>query len=108
MGLVIEHAVVPGVRNADAVHGEEARGARVQLPGAGLDVVLRVVLDVDVHRRRKLQDVATHNDVQQQSAIGIQAPGNVRHSQDFSSCKFHLGLPFEHCVSQGEAIHGPS
>lgn len=44
MGLVIEHAVVPGVRNADAVHGEEARGARVQLPGAGLDVVLCVVL----------------------------------------------------------------
>lgn len=104
--LVVEDRVVPGVRNTDTVDGEQPGGVGVQLPGARLNVVLHVILNVDVHRRRKLQNVATHNNVHQQSTVGIQAPGNVSHSQDFSSCKFHLSFSFEDCVGKGKAVDG--
>lgn len=61
--LVVEDRVVPGVRNTDAVDSEQPGRMGIQLPGARLNVVLRVILDVDVHRRRKLQDVAAHDNV---------------------------------------------
>lgn len=44
LGGVVGDGVVPRVGNADSVCREEARGVRVQLPGARLDVVLCVIL----------------------------------------------------------------
>lgn len=48
--LIIEHGVVPRVRDADAIDGEQPGGGGIQLPGTCLNVVLCVILYRDFSR----------------------------------------------------------
>lgn len=44
----------------------------------------QLYLDTDISHRLELQHVATHNNIQQQGPICVQAPCNVCHAQDLT------------------------